>query len=84
MKKLLLVFILLSLTCGLSAYWFYNLLNAPLSLSLNDTEDSQTFEVKQGATLNRVLSSLVENGIVDSPLWVYKVYARLTDGAGLD
>ena len=82
MKKLLLIPLLLTFLGVPGLIFGYMSLDKPLSNAVIGHEGKNTFEVKQGASLNQVLSSLVQQDIVDTPLWVYKVYARLTSSQG--
>ena len=82
MKKRLLILLLFGVIAGIATGYFYIQLNKPLASTAVNQDSSGSFQVSEGASLNKVLSSLVEQGIVDTPLWVFKVYARLTSSEG--
>ncbi len=82
MKKRLLILLLLGFFVVTAVSYSYHQLDKPLLGSSQGLLVADTFEVNKGASLNSVLSSLVEKGIVDTPLWVFKVYARLTKSEG--
>jgi len=87
MKKFSSVLIVFILGVTFLIGYSYVALNKPLrlastALTIESSQEPSSFEVKKGASLNRVLSSLVEQGIVETPLWLFKIYARLTDSHG--
>ncbi len=82
MKKRLLTLLFFVLSAGLATSYCYVQLNKPLLSTVVDSNSASSFQVSEGTSLNKVLSSLVEQGIVDTPLWMFKVYARLTSSEG--
>lgn len=82
MKKRFLILLLLTACSLLALGYAYIVLNQPLSPQLESPEIEISFEVKKGDSLNQVVFSLTQQEIVSAPLWLFKVYARLTAQQG--
>jgi UPF0755 protein len=82
MKRFFLIPLTFILCGAFSLGYAYVVLNQPLSVQLENPEIEPSFEVTKGASLNYVLSSLVQQDVVSMPLWLFKIYARLTNEQG--